>query len=245
MLPGFRFLFAAIVLSMSILVFGLGAAALLRAAHEEFASNPSWRAPPETMFAQQAEATRPVLAMLRIEPPAAAQTAPENAPAVAAPAAPAAMVPAPAESERIAALKPQESSAADAAKPEIPDREGPAQSEAAPAQADALTVADKKIAAPDAAELAASETMNTPVIDSASTKIATLGDAPVTIETLPPPKAVSEKPDNSAVKKRLQERRAAHRRSMAARARLLALQAQQQANPFAQPLPQPPAAARR
>ena len=44
MLPGFRFLFAAIVLSMSILVFGLGAAALLRAAHEEFASTPAWRA---------------------------------------------------------------------------------------------------------------------------------------------------------------------------------------------------------
>ena len=51
MLPGFRFLFAAIVLSMSILVFGLGAAALLRAAHEQFASNPSWRAAPEAMFA--------------------------------------------------------------------------------------------------------------------------------------------------------------------------------------------------
>ena len=45
MLPGFRFLFAAIVLSMSVLVFGLGAAALLRAAHEEFASSaPLWRA---------------------------------------------------------------------------------------------------------------------------------------------------------------------------------------------------------
>ena len=55
MLPGFRFLFAAIVLSMSILVFGLGAAALLRAAHEEFASTPSWRAAPEPKFAQQNE----------------------------------------------------------------------------------------------------------------------------------------------------------------------------------------------
>jgi len=31
MLPGFRFLFAAIVLSISMLIFGLGAAALLRA----------------------------------------------------------------------------------------------------------------------------------------------------------------------------------------------------------------------
>ena len=45
MLPGFRFLLAAIILATSILIFGLGAAALLRAAHEEFASNPTWRAP--------------------------------------------------------------------------------------------------------------------------------------------------------------------------------------------------------
>ena len=66
MLPGFRFLFAAIVLSISMLIFGLGAAALLRAAHEEFASIPSRRAPPETMFAQRSDAG-PVLAMLRVE----------------------------------------------------------------------------------------------------------------------------------------------------------------------------------
>src|SRR5580658_7809261 len=69
MLPGFRFLFAAIVLSMSILIFGLGAVALLRAAHEEFASTPTWRAAPETVFAQPAEAARPVLALLRIDAP--------------------------------------------------------------------------------------------------------------------------------------------------------------------------------
>src|ERR1700681_2548548 len=89
MLPGFRFLFAAIVLSMSILVFGLGAAALLRAAHEQFANNPSWHAAPEAMFAQQSEATRPVLATLRIEPPPKAQPAPDNA-AAAVPQEPAA-----------------------------------------------------------------------------------------------------------------------------------------------------------
>ncbi len=72
MLPGFRFLFAAIVLSMSVLIFGLGAAALLRAAHEQFASIPSRRPVPETMFAQQPdEASKPVLAMLRIDAPAA------------------------------------------------------------------------------------------------------------------------------------------------------------------------------
>jgi len=69
MLPGFRFLFAATVFSMSVLVFGLGAAALLRAAHEEFASTPSWRAPPETVFAQPSEATGPVLAMLHVDTP--------------------------------------------------------------------------------------------------------------------------------------------------------------------------------
>lgn len=66
MLPGFRFLLAAILLSTSILVFGLGAAALLRTTHEQYVSNPSWRnGPQEQVFAQAAE---PVLAVLRVEP---------------------------------------------------------------------------------------------------------------------------------------------------------------------------------
>src|ERR1700729_351990 len=85
MLPGFRFLFAAIVLSMSMLVFGLGAAALLRAAHEEFASNSSWRAAPEVPFAQHPDTTRPMLATLRVEPPAI-EKANEAAKVTAAPA---------------------------------------------------------------------------------------------------------------------------------------------------------------
>lgn len=75
MLPGFRFLLGAIVLCFSILVFGLGAAALFRAAHEEFASRPSWRATPGTMLAQQNEPfalqsdpSRTVLALLEVEP---------------------------------------------------------------------------------------------------------------------------------------------------------------------------------
>jgi hypothetical protein len=82
MLPGFRFLFAAIMLSMSLLVFGLGATALLRSAHEEFASNPAWRAAPEVKFAQRTEATTPVLATLRVETPE--QKTPEDATAPAA-----------------------------------------------------------------------------------------------------------------------------------------------------------------
>src|SRR3954454_7816786 len=68
MLPGFRFLLAAIVLSTSILIFGLGAAALLRAAHEQFAGTPYLRASPEATFTQQAEGLRPVLSLLRAEP---------------------------------------------------------------------------------------------------------------------------------------------------------------------------------
>src|SRR5262249_62392523 len=82
MLPGFRFLFAAILLSMSILIFGLGAAALLRAAHEEVASVPTRRVMPEPLFAQQVEA--PTLALLRVEP-AAPEKAPDTPP-LAAPA---------------------------------------------------------------------------------------------------------------------------------------------------------------
>ena len=199
MLPGFRFLFAAIVLSMSILVCGLGAAALLRAAHEEFASNPSWRAAPEAKFAQPSEATKPVLAMLRADPPEAEQKEPDNVPAAAAPAEPATIVSAPAEPaasasppaepERIAALKSEDSPPQETAKPEIPVSENPAQGEAPPAQADAPAPADEtKIAASEQvlssaneAAPAAPEQISAPAspdVDLASTKIATLGGPP-------------------------------------------------------------------
>ncbi|MGJ4943256.1 hypothetical protein ACQR1W_21950 [Bradyrhizobium sp. HKCCYLS1011] len=69
MLPGFRFLFGAIVFSLSILVFGLGAAALLRAAHEQFASNTTWRAAPTTGFNTfLPQPDQPVLAVLQVDP---------------------------------------------------------------------------------------------------------------------------------------------------------------------------------
>ena len=93
MLPGFRFLFAAIVLSMSILVFGLGAAALLRAAHEQFANLPSRRATPEPMFARLNDGPPPTLALLRVDPPVAEKPA-ENVPAAVPVTAP--DIPAPA-----------------------------------------------------------------------------------------------------------------------------------------------------
>src|SRR5260221_8027427 len=117
MLPGFRFLFAAIVLSLSILVFGLGAAALLRAAHEQFASMPSRRATPEPMFAQQSEAPAPTLALLRADPPVA-EKAPDNVPAAVAPNEQAADAAPPAEPEKLAALKVEDAPPLEAAKPE-------------------------------------------------------------------------------------------------------------------------------
>ena len=111
MLPGFRFLFTAIVLSMSILVFGLGAAALLRAAHEEFANLPSRRVTPEPMFARRNDDPPPTLALLRVDPPVAEKPA-ENVSAAAVPEAtidvpaPAGQTPdaRPAEPEKLAAL---------------------------------------------------------------------------------------------------------------------------------------------
>ncbi|HKO73021.1 MAG TPA: hypothetical protein VJV58_18995 [Bradyrhizobium sp.] len=153
MLPGFRFLLAAIILSTSMLVFGLGAAALLRAAHEQFASNPSWHSAPEATFAQQqAEPAPPVLAMLHADPAPVELKAPDtvsalNTPAMAptveqatnvatpaeqtavSPKAPeqasvtqASITPA-SEPERVAVLKPEQTSApesATAAKPAVP-----------------------------------------------------------------------------------------------------------------------------
>jgi hypothetical protein len=261
MLPDFRFLFAAIVLSMSVLVFGLGAAALLRAAHEEVASNPSWRAAPETKFAQPSEATGPTLAMLRADPPGPGQKASDNVPAAAAPTEPATIVSAPAEPsasastpaelDKIAALRsedPQET-----AKPEIPVAESQPQIEGTPAQVDAPAAADEpKIAAseqvPSPAQTLAAASEAAPAApeqasaaisadaDLALTKIATLGGPPVTIEAPPPPKAASAKPDESVIKKRLQARRAAQRRRIALRARLARqAPAQPAANPFSQP----------
>lgn len=243
MLPGFRFLFAAIVLSMSVLVFGLGAAALLRAAHEEFASTPSWRAASEPKFAQQNEAPReapgPMLAMLRLEPVAAEQKASDSIPATAAPA----IAPVLDEPEKVAALKPRDTTPPEAATPEIPLPEISMQSEATPADAPA-PAGEAKIAATEvvqapvnqAAPPASGQASAPALPDSgtAATKVAALGDQAASLEAQPPAKAVA-KPDRSVIRKRLRARRAAQRRRLAERARLAQQAAsQQQTNPFAQ-----------
>ena len=276
MLPGFRFLFAAIVLSISILVFGLGAAALLRAAHEEVASNPGWHAAPDATFAQQAEVARPVLAMLRFDPPPVPPKAPDDVAAVAPPAeqvtAPAsteqvAEVPVPAErAAMVAALTPEETSEPVATKPEIPDLESPAPSEAVNTDATAnhTRFASAEQGLPPASEASAVAPERTPAAPEqtpaqvspqasiASTKIAALGD-PAATEPQPRANANSAAPDPSILRKRQQARRAAQRRRIAllrarqARLALLQQQQQQLGDLFSQPQPlvQPPVAARK
>ena len=241
MLPGFRFLVAAIVLSMSILVFGLGAAALLRAAHEEVASRPAWRAAPETVFAQQNDGTQTVLAMLRLDPPAEPK-APEPIAALEAPAEPIAATPA--EPGRIAALKPEGSTTTESTIPETPALENSTRSETAPVHVEeAPSPSDQtKIAATDPvaspeneAAPAVSEPASTPVLQNTAI-IATLGGPPVTIEPQPSAKNIEAKPDRSAIKKRQQARRAAQRRRIALRARTAQqTPAQPTAEPFSQP----------
>ncbi|MDI3567302.1 hypothetical protein [Bradyrhizobium sp. Arg816] len=184
MLPGFRFLFAAILLSTSILVFGLGAAALLRATHEQYVSNPSWRnGPQEKVFARGPEPAQPVLAALRAEPEAAAEPTPslrDRVPTIGLPAN---------EPEQVAALTteadvpPQVSEAA-------PPAAEPVQAEAtpeaiAPAPADTLTPADTTASIPEAAPaITASEpapadpgaALASPAPDIAPAKVAALND---------------------------------------------------------------------
>jgi hypothetical protein len=259
MLPGFRFLFTAIVLSMSILIFGLGAAALLRAAHEEFANLPSRRVLSEPpTFARLNDGPPPTLALLRVDLPVAEAPA-ENIPTAAVPET-ATDVPAPAgetpdarsaESEKPAALTPAEPMQAEAAKPETPVNEASAETPAAPApvtQTEApVAAAEVKLAAPEPADA----TPPPPAADIysfegnvAAARIATLGGPAVIIDEKAAAKTTEAKtseakPDQSAVKKRTAERARERRRIAARRARLaqeaaLAQQQQQLANPFAQ-----------
>jgi hypothetical protein len=242
MLPGFRFLFAAIVLSMSILVFGLGAAALLRAAHEEFANLPSRRAPPEPVFARLNDDPMPSLALLRVDLPVAekplddvrAAAVPEAASDIVAPLETAAEE-RPVEPEKVAALSMEE-------RPPAPPNEAIAEKPAAPVATEA-PVADVEVVAAigetSALPAASSATPAVPAPDvlvlegnAAATRIATLGGPAVIVD-----ERTSATPDRSAVRKRaLQRAREQRRIALARRARLareaaLTLQ-QQQPNPF-------------
>jgi hypothetical protein len=261
MLPGFRFLFTAIILSMSVLIFGLGAAALLRTAHEEFANHPSRRATPEPMFARLSDGSPPTLALLRVDLPVAEKPV-ENVPAAGPAAAtdvppPAGQTPdaGPAEPEKLTALTSAEPIEVDSTKPDEPATEKSAETPAAPDPAAAATEApvanaEVKIAAiaatPEPAATNPPATSPEPAADIppfegsiATTLIATLGGPAVLIDAKT--STTEAKPDRSVVRKRAAERARERRRIAAARRARLARQAtltlqQQQPNPFAFPL---------
>jgi hypothetical protein len=260
MLPGFRFLFTAIVLSMSVLIFGLGAAALLRAAHEEFANLPSRRVLSEPpTFARRNDGPPPTLALLRVDLPVAEKPA-ENVPAAAVPEiatddpVPTAQTPdaRPAEPEKLAALRPAEPVQVEAAEPEAPAKEASAEAPAAAAEAEApVAKAEVKLAAiaetPE--PVATTPPLPEPATDiysfegsPAVARIATLGGPAVIVgektaakeAKTTEAKTPEAKPD---VKKRTAQQARERRRIAARRARLAqeaALAQQQLANPFAQ-----------
>jgi hypothetical protein len=264
MLPGFRFLFAAIMLSMSLLVFGLGAAALLRAAHESFASNSSWRAAPEATFAQRSDSTLPMLATLRVDPPVVEKT-PEQALPAASPVETSPLTPAPAIAEQVAVLKPIDAAPAETtmtsegAPPAMPPAENPPPATTPPAREATAKTGDRTaiaaITPPSGAGESAAAPPEPPSASQAApdqtgiatAKIATLGGPPVdvtedTVTDTPPARDRAAKPDQarddqSTIKRRVQAKRVVHRRRLAARARLAIQAQQQQANPFAVPTP--------
>ncbi|UQD71307.1 hypothetical protein JEY40_36550 [Bradyrhizobium japonicum] len=218
MLPGFRFLFAAILLSTSILVFGLGAAALLRATHEQYVSNPSWRnGPQEKVFAQSPEPAQPVLAALRAEPEAAVEPTPslrDRVPTIGLPVN---------EPEQVAALTTEPEvppQVTEAAPPAAEPVQAEATTEAiAPAPADTLTPADTTASIPEATPaVTASEpapadpgaAVASPPPDIAPAKVAALNDPAATAlqdapakakgDTKRDAKADSSAPDSKATK---------------------------------------------
>lgn len=239
MLPGFRFLLAAILLSTSILVFGLGAAALLRATHEQYVSNPSWRnGPQEQVFAQASEPAQPVLAVFRAEPEAAVEPTPslrDQVPTIGLPET---------EPEQMAAVtseadaQPQVAEAAPAAaepaKVEI--KAETATEAAAPAPADTLTPADTTASIQEAKPAASAPAdpaaaLASSALDIASARLAALNDPAPTAAKDPPAKAKAGAgtPDSKAIKRKAK----AKKRQRIVR-RPPPQQLQQQLDPFGQ-----------
>ncbi|EHR05195.1 hypothetical protein [Bradyrhizobium sp. WSM471] len=223
MLPGFRFLFAAILLSASILVFGLGAAALLRASHEQYVSNPSWRnGPQEQVFAQAPEPAQPVLAVLRAEPEAATDPTPslrDQVPTIALPMSepePVVMVTTETDGQPQVVAPPADVPAEPA---NVEAKAETTTDAAAPASSNTLTPADASASIAEAKPVSIAPTSKpTPAVpsaasassrfDMASAKFAALNDPATTAWKGPPAKvkadskADSSSPESKATKPR-------------------------------------------
>lgn len=252
MLPGFRFLLAAILLSTSILVFGLGAAALLRTTHEQYVSNPSWRnGPQEQVFAQAPEPAQPVLAVLRAEPEVAAEPPPslrDQVPTIGLPESePEQMVAVTTEADTQpqTVAPPADTWVAEPAKVDTMT-EAPA-----PAPADTLTAADATASIPEsmpAAAATASEpaapadpdlALASSALDIATSKVAALNDPATTARKDPPAKAkvdvkIDVKADTGASDSKAAKRRAKAKKRHRVVRRPPPQQVQQSFNPFGQ-----------
>lgn len=251
MLPGIRFLFIAVVFAVSLVIFGLGAAALLRSAHEEFASLPTRYVAPPTVFAQQPAETQPTLSMLRVEtlapeiitPPAVASApASEETTVIATPAGPEKA----ATPETVAALTTTAVSSSETpapietAKPDIAKVEAP-EPVTTVAVAPTTSVETPAVPAPEVVIVAPvqAQQIETPPAPQptatltdddtklSSTRIATLGGPPVDTEPVPLPVA---KPAIAPVKKVVKKPTAKKRRVAAPPVAVAA----QPADPFGQ-----------
>lgn len=255
MLPGFRFLFAAILLSTSILVFGLGAAALLRATHQQYVSNPTWRnGPPEQVFAQSPEPAQPVLAVLRAEPEIAPDPAPslrDQVPTIGLPASQPEQIAAPtSEADAQPQVADAAPPAAEPAKPETTaEAEAPAPNDTL-TLADTLTPADTTASIPEAqpaagepATVAPSATLASSPVDAPSAKVAALNEPATTAVKDTPAKAKAEskaesnKADGSASDSKATKRKAKAKKRQRVVRRPPPQQLQQALDPFGQPQP--------
>lgn len=255
MLPGFRFLFAAILLSTSILVFGLGAAALLRATHQQYVSNPTWRnGPPEQVFAQSPEPAQPVLAVLRAEPEIAPDPAPslrDQVPTIGLPASQPEQIAAPtSEADAQPEVADAAPPAAEPAKPETTaEAEAPAPNDTL-TLADTLTPADTTASIPEAqpaagepATVAPSATLASSPVDAPSAKVAALNEPATTAVKDTPAtakaesKAESNKAGGSASDSKATKRKAKAKKRQRVVRRPPPQQLQQALDPFGQPQP--------
>jgi hypothetical protein len=240
MLPGFRFLFGAIVLSVSLLIFGLGATALLRVAHQEFTSLPSRPAPPPPVFAQS-DPAMPSLAMLRdniliSDNQAVEETPPIDGQAAAQPVEPSMTTPAailPTEPEKIATPVVAAPARDGSSRPEMPDTQTLASEPTAPVEPTAAAEAPSSIETKSAASISTTLTAAGPTptapeqshrgvrSDSISTKVATIGGPAAEIETKASPIRMRSKSRAVAIKKRVLKQRTAAKHRIAKRARVV------------------------
>lgn len=245
MLPGFRLLFATVVLAGAVLIFGLGAAALLRAAHEEFASLPSWRAAAPPLPARIAEPPPPTLALLRVETQEATPDAVKDMTSLVAVDAPAATAEHTAVApESTEATEPEEMAVPQAVAAETP---APAIVEAslqpAPAGAVAPDTASPEMAPPTPQAAAPDTAIQQPSDGAASPapetepKAATVASLPAPAKvgtTAQPGKPAAAKARQAAAKATARRRLIAIRARAAARARALEQQKSKTLDPLAQ-----------